>query len=71
MVSLRQDTVIPTVGVQEAVGCDLAGIMTDELDFPYTYSHQTPFPENGKVSDGELELAFRSDIDRAAAFLTT
>ncbi|MFA6738717.1 MAG: DUF6051 family protein, partial [Bacteroidales bacterium] len=71
MVSLRQDTVIPTVGVQEAVGYDLAGIMTEELDFPYAYTHQTPFPENGKVSDGELELAFRSVFDRAAAFLTT
>jgi hypothetical protein len=57
--------------VQEAVGYDLAGIMTEDLEFPYAYTHQTPFPEHGKVSDGELELAFRSVFDRAAAFLTT
>jgi hypothetical protein len=71
MVSLRQDTVIPTAGVQEAAGNNLAGIVTEELDFPYAYTHQAPFPENGKVSEEELTLAFRSVFDRAAAFLTT
>ncbi|HHV41008.1 MAG: DUF6051 family protein [Bacteroidales bacterium] len=71
MVSLRKDTVIPTAGVQEAVGNDLVGIITEELDFPYAYTHQTPFPENEKVSEEEVVLAFRSVFDRAAAFLTT
>ncbi len=69
MVSLRQDTVIPTIGLKEAVGEALSGCMLEELDFSYLYSHQVPFPENGKVPDNEIRGSFRAVFDRAASFL--
>ena len=69
MISLRKDTVIPTVGLHEATGQELAGYMTRELDFPYEYTHQSPFPENGKIHETELITSFRSVFDRAAGFL--
>ena len=49
MVSLRQDVVIPTAGLYEAVGTGAGKGIVEELDFPYAYTHQTPFPENGKI----------------------
>lgn len=69
MISTRQDIVIPTVGLHEATGQELAGYMTRELDFPYEYTHQMPFPENGKVHETELITSFRSVFDQAAGFL--
>jgi hypothetical protein len=69
MISLKQDIVIPTVGLQEAVGQELSEHMLEELDFSYPYSHQTPFPENGKIADNEIRESFRAVFDRAASFL--
>lgn len=69
MISLRQDIVIPTVGLNETTGQELAGYITQELDFPYAYTHQSPFPENGKICETELVTSFRSVFDRAAGFL--
>jgi len=69
MVSLKQDIVIPTVGLQEAVGKELSEHMLEELDFSYPYSHQMPFPENEKISDKEIRGSFRAVFDRAASFL--
>ncbi|HRW95325.1 MAG TPA: DUF6051 family protein [Bacteroidales bacterium] len=69
MVSLKQDIVIPTIGLQEAVGKELSDHMLEELDFSFPYSHQTPFPENGTVPDHVIRESFRAVFDRAAAFL--
>jgi hypothetical protein len=69
MVSLKQDVVMPTIGLQEAVGVKLSDHMLEELDFSYPYSHQVPFPENGKVSESEIRESFRAVFDRAASFL--
>lgn len=69
MISLRQDIVIPTVGLNETTGQELAGYITQELDFPYAYTHQSPFPENDKICETELVTSFRSVFDRAAGFL--
>jgi len=69
MVSLKQDVVMPTIGLQEAVGVKLSDHMLEELDFSYPYSHQVPFPENGKVSESEIRESFRAIFDRAASFL--
>jgi hypothetical protein len=69
MVSLRQDVVIPTAGLYEAVGTGAGKGIVEELDFPYAYTHQTPFPENGKIPPEELSVSFRSVFDRAAVLL--
>lgn len=69
MIPLRQDTVIPTTGVREAAGSLLAGHMVEELDFPYSYTHQMPFPDHEKIDRSEVIIAFRAVFDRAAGFL--
>ena len=69
MISLKQDIVMPTIGLQEAVGAELSDYMLEELDFSYAYSHQVPFPENEKVPGDEINESFRAVFDRAAAFL--
>ncbi|MDR1227171.1 MAG: DUF6051 family protein [Prevotellaceae bacterium] len=67
VVSLQQDTVVPTHGIVSALG-EISKDVVEELDFPFSYSHQTPFPTNPKA--GELvEHAFEEVFGRAAAFL--
>lgn len=67
-VTLKMDTVIPTIGVKEAFG-KLCEHMTEELDFPYEYSHQNPFPKNNRVAPEVVRQSFCGIFDRAAAFL--
>ena len=64
-VTLKHDTVMPTAGVQEAVGARLV----EERDFPFPYSHQHPFPVNENVPPGLLHNAFESLFQHAAGFL--
>jgi hypothetical protein len=66
--TLRKDSVIPTIGVKKACGSH-AGVILEELDFPYPYTHQIPFPTIGKVSDSAVNHAFASVFSRACTFL--
>ncbi|MDR2651195.1 MAG: DUF6051 family protein [Prevotellaceae bacterium] len=68
-ITLKKDTVIPTIGVKEALGKTCANEVLEELDFPYEYSHQTPFPIQGRVDSEIVQQCFSSLFDRAAAFL--
>lgn len=68
MVTMKKDTVIPTFGARNAVGRGNAQ-MVEELDFPFQYSHQIPFPTNGSVSNELLCRSFGVIFDKAAAFL--
>jgi len=43
--------------------------MVEELDFPYPYTHQMPFPDHEKIDRSEVIIAFRAVFDRAAGFL--
>lgn len=69
MLTLRQDTVVPTLGARQAVGSLLEDTMVEELDFPFAYSHQVPFPTTTKIPEEVLQASFRSVFDRAGAFL--
>ncbi|MDR2809276.1 MAG: DUF6051 family protein [Tannerellaceae bacterium] len=68
-VTLKKDTVIPTLGVQEALGEKCAGKVLEEIDFPYDYTHQTPFPVHNRVMAEMVQQCFARVFDRAAAFL--
>ncbi|MDR0658448.1 MAG: DUF6051 family protein [Mediterranea sp.] len=46
-ISLKKDTVIPTGGVEEALGESALKILK-EWDFPFDYTHQIPFPHHPK-----------------------
>lgn len=65
-ISLKKDVVIPTTGIIGALG-RISGKILEELDFPFSYTHQIPFPP--KMNPTLLRQAFLSVFDRAASFL--
>jgi len=69
IVTLKKDTVMPTIGAVEALGSRNANTILEELDFPYKYSHQNPFPTNTRVCPELLHSSFENLFNRAAHFL--
>lgn len=67
-ISLKKDTVMPTRGILKALG-KVSGKILEELDFPYPYTHQIPFPLRLKTEPGPINQAFLNIFSRAAAFL--
>ncbi|KAA6338788.1 hypothetical protein EZS27_013239 [termite gut metagenome] len=67
-ISLKKDVVIPTQGIIKALGKASQKIL-EELDFSFPYSHQVPFPVNGRDYNELVNKAFGYVFDRAAAFL--
>lgn len=68
VISLKKDIVMPTLGIKQAFG-KISDKVLEELDFPFPYTHQTPFPYRAKVDSQLLDEAFQSVFSRAAAFL--
>jgi pimeloyl-ACP methyl ester carboxylesterase len=68
-ITLKNDTVIPTLGVEEAFGKKSASGMLEEIDFPYEYSHQIPFPTHERIAPEIVQQSFSYLFDRAATFL--
>jgi hypothetical protein len=68
-ISLQKDKVMPWDGVEACMGHELAGRCFDVLDFPYEYTHEFPFPVNGRIEDATLTQSFLSVFSRASAFL--
>ena len=67
-ISLKRDIVIPTEGVVRALGKSSLKILK-ELDFPFEYSHQVPFPLHLKEGKEEVNRAFKSVFGQVAEFL--
>lgn len=67
-ISLKRDIVIPTQGVIRALGESSLNILK-ELDFPFDYSHQIPFPFHTKSDKEEVNRAFNQVFGQAAEFL--
>lgn len=68
-ISLKKDKVMPFEGVKACMGSQLAGECFELVDFPFEYSHEAPFPLNGKVEDNTLRSAFLTVFTKCAAFL--
>lgn len=64
--SLKKDVVMPTYGIIHALGKASEKILK-ELDFPFLYTHQSPFPD--KVEEPTLSESFISIFHPAADFL--
>lgn len=62
-IGLTKDRVIPAKAILETLGYG------EELDFPFEYCHETPFPLNGKSNTAEIERAFTTVFDQAVDFL--
>lgn len=67
-ISLKQDLVMPTHGVIKALG-KASGKILKELDFPFPYSHQKPFPVGSRTEPTLIDEAFQSVFRPAAEFL--
>ena len=68
-ISLQKDKVMPWNGVEACMGIELAGKCFDLLDFPYEYTHEFPFPANGRIDDVSLNNSFFKVFNKATAFL--
>jgi hypothetical protein len=68
-ISLIKDKVMPYSAVEACMGSRLAGECFEIMDFPYEYSHESPFPSNGKVDNNTLRSSFLSVFSKSAAFL--
>ena len=67
-ISLKKDIVMPTNGVIKALGKASDKIL-EEMDFPFQYSHQIPFPFRSKTDQTRVNQAFNNIFSQAAAFL--
>lgn len=68
ILSLKSDTVIPGYGAKLCVGSKNQKIV-EELDLPYKYSHQTPFPINGREEPQVIAENFNLIFNKAKEFL--
>ena len=72
VVSLTKDCVIPPSGIETAVNQEqrIGKIRYEELDFPYSYTHEVPFPHDAKPEWHQaINRAFEEVFTKAAAFL--
>ncbi|MDD2285044.1 MAG: DUF6051 family protein [Paludibacter sp.] len=68
-ISLAFDKVVPYHGVVQALGHDCASKTITLLDFPYEYTHESPFPVTKQVDKQEVDESFLHVFRQAAGFL--
>lgn len=67
--ALKKDKVIPSSGISSALVFDACcNERVDELDFPFDYTHETPFPISGKIDKNIVDYWFGEVFTRAAGF---
>ena len=68
ILTLKKDRVMPTEGVRSTMG-DIADKVLTELDFPYNYSHQEPFPTRNPLLLSDVRAALDTVMQMAADHL--
>ena len=68
-ISLQKDTVIPYHGIREALGEAYADHHIQLIDFDFPYSHENPFPIQGKIHPEIVNAAFNLVFSQAVRFL--
>lgn len=61
--TLKQDRVIPALGTEKVLRS------FEIVDFPYEYSHEVPFPVNGKANSQAVDDCFNNVFFKAGEFL--
>lgn len=72
VLSLTKDSIIPPEGIKTAVEPQqqIGKTTYEEMDFPYTYTHEIPFPHDAKPEWHQaINRAFEEVFTKAAAFL--
>jgi hypothetical protein len=70
-ISLRKDKVMPYEGVEACMGISNALQKFELLDFPFEYSHESPFPMNSSIEPALLNDSFNQVFSKAAQFLAS
>lgn len=70
-ISLRKDKVMPYEGVEACMGNENALQKFLLLDFPFEYSHESPFPMNSSIEPALLNASFNQVFSKAALFLAS
>lgn len=70
-ISLRKDKVMPYEGVEACMGNESALEKFQLLDFPFEYSHESPFPMNSSIEPALLNASFNQVFSKAALFLAS
>lgn len=68
-ISLLNDKVMPFTGLHESLGIECASSRIQFLDFPFSYSHENPFPISAKNRAEEVDKAFTKVFSEASQFL--
>lgn len=68
---LKNDIVIPYNGVVEAVGDEFVKSSTKLWDFPFSYTHENPFPVGNLSIQNNVDTAFENVFSEAAQFLAS
>lgn len=68
-ISLQKDTVMPYKGVEACMGQQTAKRCFEVLDFPFDYTHETPFPLNEKIDNRTLKNSFQRVFRKCSAYL--
>ncbi|NTU95407.1 MAG: hypothetical protein HGA52_05085, partial [Bacteroidales bacterium] len=69
IISLKRDIVIPTSGIRLALGSS-SDICLEEMDFPFDYCHENPFPVSDKINPSDRKYYFDKIFSRAVEFLS-
>jgi hypothetical protein len=70
-ISLKKDKVMPFEGVEACMGNSVATQKFELLDFPFEYSHESPFPMNANIEPTLLNDSFQRVFSKAAHFLAS
>ena len=68
-ISLAKDKVMPYFGVAEAMGDNCASNRISQMDFPFDYSHENPFPVGKLINRKEVDASFTNIFSQAVEFL--
>ena len=55
--------------MEKALGMELAHKCIDLLDFDFDYTHENPFPVNGRIDRKKVDASFEQVFSKAAEFL--
>jgi hypothetical protein len=64
-----KDTVIPSKGVVATLGSMRKKEIVEVWDFPYTYSHENPFPILDLPLSKKVDICFERVFVKAQSFL--
>jgi hypothetical protein len=67
--ALTKDKVIPPTGIKAAFGFDVKkSFNVEEMDFPFDYCHESPFPISGKMDKNIVDYWFGEVFTKVAGF---